>query len=39
MLKFRSIGQIEHERIPFVDAVTKADTFNGAFGDVTSGEF
>lgn len=39
MLKFRSIGQIEHERIPFVDAVTKADTFNGAFGDVTDGEF
>lgn len=38
-LKFHSIGQIEHERIPFVDAVTKADTFNGAFGDVTDGEF
>lgn len=38
-LKFRSIGQIEHERIPFIDAVTKADTFNGAFGDVADGEF
>ena len=38
-LKFHSIGQIEHERIPFIDAVTKADTFNGAFGDVTNGEF
>lgn len=33
-LKFNSIGQIEHERIPFVDAVTKEDTYNGAFGDV-----
>lgn len=33
-LKFASIGQIEHERIPFIDAVTKEDTYNGAFGDV-----
>ena len=39
MLKFRSIGQIEHERVPFIDAVTKADTYNGAFGEVTDGEF
>lgn len=39
MLKFRSIGQIEHERIPFIDAVTKADTYNGAFGDVADGKF
>lgn len=38
-LKFRTIGQWEHERVPFIDAVTKADTFNGAFGDVTDGEF
>ena len=39
MLKFHTIGQIEHERVPFIDAVTKADTYNGAFGDVTDGEF
>ena len=39
MLKFHSIGQIEHERIPFEDAVVSADTFNGAFGDVADGEF
>lgn len=39
MLKFNTIGQIEHERVPFIDAVTKADTYNGAFGDVTDGEF
>ena len=38
-LKFHSIGQIEHERIPFIDAVTKADTYNGAFGDVADGKF
>lgn len=38
-LKFNSIGQIEHERHPFIDAVTKTDTYNGAFGDVTDGEF
>ena len=39
MLKLHTIGQWEHERIPFIDAVTKADTFNGAFGEVTDGEF
>ena len=38
-LKFRTIGQIEHERVPFIDAVTKADTYNGAFGDVVDGKF
>ena len=38
-LKFHTIGQWEHERVPFIDAVTKADTYNGAFGDVTDGEF
>lgn len=38
-LKFYSLGQIEHERHPFIDAITKADTYNGAFGDVTDGEF
>ena len=39
MLKFHSIGQVEHERVPFEDAVTTADTYNGAFGDVADGEF
>ena len=39
MLKLNSIGQIEHERIPFEDAVTAADTFNGAFGDIADGKF
>ena len=38
-LKFHSIGQIEHERHPFIDAITKADTYNGAFGDIVDGEF
>ena len=38
-LKFNSLGQIEHERHPFIDAITKEDTYNGAFGDVTDGEF
>lgn len=39
MLKFHSLSQIEHERVPFEDAVTTADTYNGAFGDVADGEF
>lgn len=39
MLKFHSLSQIEHERVPFEDAVTTADTYNGAFGDVVDGEF
>lgn len=39
MLKFNSIGQIEKERIPFIDAVTETDTYNGAFGDVEEGVF
>lgn len=39
MLKFNSIGQIEKERVPFIDAVTEADTYNGAFGDVEDGVF
>lgn len=38
-LKFNSIAQIEHERVPFIDAVTAADTYNGAFGDVEDGKF
>lgn len=39
MIKFHTIGQIEHGNVPFVDAVTTADTYNGAFGDITSGKF
>lgn len=39
MIKFHSVGQIEHAKNYFVDAVTTADTFNGAFGDVTDGKF
>lgn len=38
-IKMHSVGQWEHERVPFIDAVTKADTYNGAFGDVADGEF
>ena len=37
--KFNTIGQIEHERIPFIDAVTGADTYNGALGDIADGVF
>ena len=39
MIKFHSVGQIEHAKNYFVDAVTTADTFNGAFGDVADGKF
>ena len=39
MIKFHSVGQIEHAKNYFVDAVTIADTFNGAFGDVADGKF
>ena len=39
MIKFHSVGQIEHAKNYFVDAVTTADTFNGAFGDVAGGKF
>lgn len=38
MIKFHTIGQIEHE-YGFEDAVASADTFNGAFGAVTTGKF
>lgn len=37
--KFHTIGQIEHERVPFEDAVTSADTYNGAMGDISDGKF
>lgn len=39
MIKFSRLSQIEHGDYPFEDAVTKEDTFNGAFGDVAAGEF
>lgn len=39
MIKFSTIGQIEHGVYPFEDAVAGADTFNGAFGAVTTGTF
>lgn len=39
MIKFHSVGQIEHAKNYFVDAVTTADTFNGAFGDAADGKF
>ena len=39
MFKFHTIGQIEHERVPFEDAVTSADTYNGAVGDTADGVF
>lgn len=39
MIKFNTIGQIEHGEYPFEDAITSADTFNGAYGEVTSGSF
>lgn len=38
MIKFRNFDQIEH-KYAFEDAVAGADTFNGAFGAVTSGSF
>lgn len=39
MIKFNTIGQIEHGEYPFEDAIASADTFNGAFGEVESGNF
>ena len=39
MIKFSTIGQIEHGNYPFEDAVASADTFNGAYGDTASGKF
>ena len=39
MIKFNTIGQIEHGNYPFEDAIASADTFNGAYGEVTSGSF
>lgn len=39
MVKFRTIGQIEHGEYPFEDAVVDKDVLNGAFGDVANGKF
>lgn len=39
MIKFSTIGMIEHGDYPFEDAVASVDTFNGAYGDVADGEF
>lgn len=39
MFKFRTIGRIEHGNYAFVDAVTDKDVLNGAFGDVSDGNF
>lgn len=39
MVKFRTVGQIEHGEYPFEDAVVDVNVFNGAFGDVTDGKF
>lgn len=39
MIKFSSIGQIEHGDYAFEDVIASADTFNGAYGEVTTGSF
>lgn len=39
MVKFRTVGQIEHGEYPFEDAVVDVDVLNGAFGDVADGKF
>lgn len=39
MIKFSTIGQIEHGEYPFEDAIVNADVLNGAFGTVSSGVF
>lgn len=39
MIKFSTIGQIEHGKYPFEDAVVNVDVLNGAFGDVADGVF
>lgn len=39
MIKFSTIGQIEHGAYPFEDAVVNVDVLNGAFGDVADGVF
>ena len=39
MVKFHTIGQIEHGEYPFEDAVVDVDVLNGAFGNVSGGKF
>lgn len=39
MVKFHTIGQIEHGSYPFEDAVVDKEVLNGAFGDVADGKF
>ena len=39
MIKFSTLGQIEHGEYPFEDAVVNADVLNGAFGEVVDGVF
>ena len=39
MIKFSTIGQIEHGEYPFEDAVVNVDVLNGAFGTVVDGVF
>lgn len=39
MIKFNSIGQIEHGEYPFEDAVIDTAMNNGAFGNVDAGKF
>ena len=39
MIKFHTIGQIEHGDYPFENAVVDVDVLNGAFGDVSDGKF
>ena len=39
MVKFHTIGQIEHGKYPFEDAVIDVAVLNGAFGEVADGKF
>ena len=39
MVKFHTIGQIEHGEYPFDDAVVETEVLNGAFGNVSEGVF
>ena len=38
-IQFHSVGQIEHGRLKFVDAVAETDIFNGAIGEIATGKF
>lgn len=39
MIKFNSIGQIEHGEYPFEDAIVETEMKNSALGNVTDGKF